>query len=161
MEIVAEFPREKWAVDLLVAQICDAGETGELEQLLAKLSAAEPRDVRLKAAMARVFLLRKTQLATAHRLAKEAFDSTPDDPVVVSTYAYSLLVQGQQAEAVRMLDDLKPQALEIPWVAACYGVIEARSGNKQAAREPLERAFTAKLLPEELELVRLAKAAVE
>lgn len=159
MEIVSEFPREKWAADLLINQLCDAGATGELEQLLARMLAANPGDAKLKASLARVCLLRKSNLPAAHRLAKETFDSLPDDPLAVSTYAYSLLLRGQQDEAARVLRDLKPQTLQIPCVAACYGVVEARSGNKQAAREPLERALTAKLLPEEMELVRMAKAA--
>ena len=158
MEIVSEFPREKWAVQLLVTQLHDEGATQALEQLLAKLSAADPANLELKASLARVCLLRKSQLPTAHRLAKEAYDAAPDNPFVLSTYAYSLQLQGRQDEAVRVLDNLKPPALQIPWVAACYGVIEAQSGNKQAAREPLERAQAAKLLPEEMELVRLAMA---
>jgi len=158
-EIISEFPREKWAVQLLVTQLHDAGATEELERLLSRLLAADPANLDVKASFARVCLLRKSQLATAHRLAKETFDSAPDNALVLSTYAYSLLLQGRQDEAVRLLDNLKPAALQIPWIAACYGVIEAQSGNKQAAREPLERALTAKLLPEEMELVRRAKAA--
>jgi predicted Zn-dependent protease len=157
-EIVSEFPREKWAVALLVNQLHDSGATQELEQLLSRLSGADPANMELKASFARVCLLRHSQTTAAHRLAKEAFESAPGNPFVLSTYAYSLLVQGKQEEAVRVLEDLKPPALQIPWVAACYGVIEARSGNKEAAREPLERAQAAKLLPEEMELVRLAKA---
>lgn len=159
-EIVSEFPREKWAVGTLVAKLHDAGETQELEALLSELFAADPDDLDLKASLARVCLLRKNDLPAAHRLAKEAYDATPDDPVVISTYAYSLLLQGRRDEAMSVLDKLKPQALQIPWVAACYGVIEANSGHKDAAREPLERAKSAKLLPEELELVRLARSSL-
>jgi predicted Zn-dependent protease len=158
VEIVSEFPREKWAANLLIAQLIDDGQTGELEQLLSKLAATDPGNVKLKASLARLCLLRKSQLPTAHRLAKEAFDSAPEDPLALTTYAYSLLLQGQQDDALRVLATLKPQALQIPSVAACYGVVEARSGNKQAAREPLERAQGAKLFPEEMELVRQAAA---
>ena len=158
-EIVSEFPRERWAIDLLVNQLCDSGQTSELEQLVYNLSSADPSNLRLKISLARLYLLRKSQLPAAYGLAKEAFDTSPDDPLVLSTYAYSLLLQGKQDQAVRVLDNLKPSALQIPWVATCYGVIEARSGNKRAASEPLDHALTAKLLPEELELVRLAKAA--
>jgi tetratricopeptide (TPR) repeat protein len=158
MEIVSEFPREKWAVELLVAQLHDAGDTEGLEELVHKLSVAEPENVRLKACLARLGFLRKSQLPTAYRLAKEAYDREPEDALVLSTYAYSLMLQGQSDEAVRVLDNLKPQALQIPWVATSYGVIEAQSGNKKAARGPLERAKSAKLLPEEIELVRHAAA---
>jgi predicted Zn-dependent protease len=157
-EIVAEFPHEKWATELLFAQLHEAGETEELEQLLTRMSELEPTNVRLKSSLARLGLLRKSQLPTAYRLAKEAYDKEPDDALVLATYAYSLMLQGQSAEAVRVLDNLKPQALQNPWVATCYGVIEAQSGNKKAAREPLERAKSARLLPEEMELVRNAAA---
>jgi predicted Zn-dependent protease len=157
-EIVSEFPREKWATKLLIDQICEEGETGQLEQLLAKLSTADPESVGLKSSLARVMILRKNQLETAYRLAKEAYDKTPDDPVVLSTYAYSLSIQGKHDEALSTLQELKPESIQIPWVAACYGVIQAQSGNRKAAREPLERAQSAKLLPEEMALVRNASA---
>jgi predicted Zn-dependent protease len=157
-EIVFEFPRELWALDLLVKQLVESGATEDLQQLVYKLSVADPSNVKLKASLARLSLLRKNQLPNAHRLAKEAYDRVQDDPLILSTYAYSLLIQGRQNEAVQVLDRLKPQELQIPWVATCYGVIEAKSGNKQAAHEPLERAKSAKLLPEEIELVRQASA---
>ena len=159
IETVNEFPREKWAVQALVAELHDAGETQELEKLLSKLSAADPGSLELKTSLARVRLLRKSDLPGAYKLAKEAYDTAPDNPLMISTYAYSLLLQGHRNEAVNVLDNLKPQALRIPWVAACYGVIEAQSGHKDAARGPLERAQSAKLLPEEMELVRLARGA--
>jgi predicted Zn-dependent protease len=158
MEILTEFPHEKWAVDMLIAQLHKAGATQELEQLLSKFSEKDPANMKLKASLARLYLLRRSQLETAYRFAKEAFDGDHDDPIVLSTYAYSLLVQGQKDEALHVLDGLKPGALQNPWVATCYGVIEAQSGNKQAARESLERAKSARLLPEEMELVRHAAA---
>ncbi len=157
-EIVSEFPREKWATKLLIAQLCDEGETDQLEQLLTKLSAADPDNAGLKTSLARVLILRKNQLETAYRLAKEAYDKTPEDPVVLSTYAYSLSLQGKPDEALNTLRELKPESIQIPWVAACYGVIQAQSGNGKAAREPLERAQAARLLPEELDMVRHATA---
>jgi tetratricopeptide (TPR) repeat protein len=160
MEIVSEFPTEKWAVAALASQLHDEGESQELEKLLSKLSFADPGNLELKTSLARLCLFRKSQLATAHRLAKEAFDTAPDDPLVLSTYAYSLFMQGQQDGALRALGDLKPQALQIPWVAACYGIIEAQSGHKDVARAPLERAQSARLLPEEMELVRLASSSL-
>ena len=50
--------------------------------------------------------------------------------------------------------------LQIPSVAAYYGVVQAQSGHKDVARAPLERAAAAKLLPEENEMVRLARASL-
>ena len=157
-EMVAEFPREKWATKLLITQLCDEGETDQLEQLFTKLSAAEPDDAGLKTSLARLLILRKNQLETAYRLAREAYDKSPEDPVVLATHAYSLFLQGKSDEALNTLQELKPESLQIPWVAVCYGVIQAKSGNEKAAREPLARARAAKLLPEELDIVRHASA---
>jgi tetratricopeptide (TPR) repeat protein len=157
-EAVSEFPREKWAVRLLVDQICYQGQTDELERLLSRLNAAEPENVWLKCSLARVLILRKNQLPTAYRLAKEAYDKIPADPMVVATYAYSLFIQGEQDDALAALGRLKPESLNLSWVAACYGVIQARAGDKQAARASLERAQAARLLPEETNLVLQAIA---
>jgi len=57
-----------------------------------------------------------------------------------------------------VLNDLKPEYLKIPSIAAYYGVVQAESGHKDLAKESLERADEGRLLPEEKELVRLAKA---
>jgi predicted Zn-dependent protease len=157
-EIISEFPQQRWAIDLLVSDLTDAGATEQLEQLVYNLSLNDSDNVTLKASLARLALLRKKELPNAYRLAKEAYDRAPEDPLVLSTYAYSLMVQGESEEAVRVLENLKPEALQIPWVATWYGVIEAQSGHKQAARDPLKHAKNAKLLPEEMELVRQAAA---
>ena len=158
-EIVSEFPREKWAAKLLLAQLHDDGQTEPLEQLLSRLHHAEPTNIALKASLARVCLLRKSELDRAYQLAKEAFESTPNDPLVLSTYSYSLVLQGRQDEALAVIQALKATTLQAPWIAAWYGVIEAQSGNKKAARDALDRVGSARLLPEEIELVRQAKLA--
>lgn len=159
-DIVAEFPREKWAVETLARRLHDLGQTQELEALLFKQLSTDGTNVALKTSLAHVCLLRKSHVQTAHRLAKEAFNTAPADPLVICTYAYSLLLQGDLNQALKTLDHLQSQELQIPWVAAWYGVIEAESGHKRAASELLERAQAAKLLPEERELVQLAKAAL-
>jgi predicted Zn-dependent protease len=156
-EILAQFPQETWASSALVLQLHEEGRTEELERLFSKLSAADPRNAGIKSSLARMCLLRNDQLPAAHVLAREAYERTPHEPVVASTYAYSLLLQGRLADALEVVGSLKPAALRIPWAAACYGVVEAQAGNLKAAREPLEWAATATLLPEEQALVRQAK----
>ena len=160
-EITTVFPKERWAADQLVAQLYAEGDTRGIQELLLNTLASNPSDPRLKNNLANVILLRKTQLDRgqldkAHRLAKEAFDTAPNDPFFASTYAYSLLIHGKPDEAGKILAGLKTEYLQIPSIAAYYGVIEARSGHKDLAKEPLTRAATAPLLPEEKEMVRLA-----
>jgi predicted Zn-dependent protease len=157
-QITGEFPNEKWAVDQLMARLYADGNTRGLQELLLKIQSTDPSDPRLKNNLASVFLLRKSELDTAHRMAKEAFDTSPGDPFFISTYAYSLLLQNKRDEALKVISGLKAEYLQIPSVAAYYGVIQAQTGNKDLARESLARAETAKLLPEEKEIIRLAKA---
>ena len=162
-EITTVFPKERWAADQLVAQLYSEGDTRGIQELLLNTLASNPSDAHLKNNLANVILLRKAQLDKgqldrAYRLAKEAYDTAPNDPFFVSTYAYSLLIQGKVNEAGTVLASLKTEYLQIPSVAAYYGVIEARSGHKDLAKEPLARAAAASLLPEEKEMVRLAIA---
>lgn len=157
-QITDEFPKEKWAVDQLMAQLYVEGKTREMQELLVKFQADDPADARLKNNLANVFLLRKSELDKAYRLSKEAYGTLPGDPFIISTYAYSLLMQDKAGEALNVLNGLKSEYLQIPSVAAYYGVIQAQAGHKDIAQTSLARAETAKLLPEEKELIRLAKA---
>jgi len=157
-EITSEFPKEKWAANSLMAQLYAAGSTRELMEFLTKMYADDPTDVRIKNNLANLYLLRKSDLEKAYRLAREAYDTSPKDPFFTSTYAYSLLLQKKSDEALKVMNDLKPEYLQIPSIAAYYGVVQARSGHKELAKDPLQRADSATLLPEEKEMVRLAKA---
>lgn len=157
-EITKEFPKEKWAVEQLVADLYAGGNTTELAEFLSKTSEIDPSDVRLKNCLANVFLLRKTELEKAHRLATEAYTAAPDNPFFTSTYAYSLLLQNRKEEALQIMSQVRAQDLQIPAVAAYYGVIQAKSGHNEIARESLKRAQAGTLLPEEKEIVRQAMA---
>ena len=161
-EITSVFPKERWAADQLVEILYAEGDTRGIQELLLNQLASNPSDPRLKNKLANVILLRKGQdkgqLEKAYSLAREAYELAPNDPFFASTYAYSLLLQDKPDEADKTITGLKAEYLLIPSVAAYYGIIEARAGHKNLAKEPLARAETAPLLPEEKELVRLASA---
>jgi Flp pilus assembly protein TadD len=157
-EVTKEFPKEKWAVEQLVADLYAKGNTTELAEFLSKTSEVDPSDVRLKNCLANVFLLRKTELEKAHRLASEAYTTAPDNPFFTSTYAYSLLLQNRKEEALEVLSHVRTEDLQIPAVAAYYGVVQAQSGHYEIAKESLKRAQAGILLPEEREIVRQAMA---
>src|SRR5262249_32565721 len=139
-EITREFPKEKWAIDQLVAELYLTGNTIELCEVLSKACEIDPSDFRLKNCLANVFLLRRTELEKAQRLALEVYTTAATNPFVISTYAYSLLVQKKHDEALKIVSGVKPDDLQIPSIAAYYGVIQAESGHTAAARGPLERA---------------------
>ncbi len=135
------------------------GNSGELEAVLLRVHSANPGDNRIKNNLAAISLLRGANAAAvenAHRLAQEAYDSAPDNPYFICTYAYSLLLQNKPEEAVKIAGSLKPDYLKIPSIAAYYGVVQARTGHADAAREPLKLADASKLLPEEKQMVRQA-----
>jgi len=157
-EIISEFPKEKWASNSLMAQLYAAGNTRELMEFITKMHTTDPADVRVKNNLANLYLLRKTDLEKAYRFAREAYESSPKDPFFTSTYAYALLLQKKPEEALKLFGNLKPEYLQIPSVAAYYGVVQAESGHGELAKAPLQRAESAKLLPEEKDLVRLAQA---
>ncbi len=157
-EIVTRFPKEKWAADQLFTLLYQEGDTSALERLVTKIAEADPRDLRFKNNLANLYLLRKTELEKAHRLAREAYLGTTNNPFMACTYAYSLLMQNRETEAVEVIGKIDQRFLNISSVAAYYGIVQAQTGHKAEAREALSRAETAPLLPEEKELVRLAKS---
>jgi len=157
-ELTAQFPKDKPALAQLMDELYTDGNTAGLKELLARTSASDPSDARLKNALANVSLLQKSELDKACRLAREAYDSLPNDPFVISTYSYSLLLQNKVNDAVKIAGGLKPEALQDPAIAGIFGLIQAQAGHKDIAKEPLDRAELGELLPEEKEMVRIAKA---
>ncbi len=159
-KITDEFPKEKWAVGQLVDQLYADGNTIGLQVLLSKIHNADPDDIRVKNNLANVLLLRKSELDAADAMAQEVYKTSPDDPFFISSYAYSLLLQKKTTDALKVLETMKPEYLKIPAIAAYYGVIQAQAGHKDIARDYIARAEAAKLLPEEREMVRQAKASL-
>lgn len=157
-QILAQFPKEGWAGEQLVALLYADGKTRDLAELLDKMSTANPNDNRLKNNLASVLLLLKSDMEKAHRLASESYGISPKDPFVDCVYAYSLMLQSRPTEAVKVLDQLKPEYLKEPSIAAYYGVVQALAGHKDIARAPLKLAENAHLLPEQLDLVRRAES---
>jgi Flp pilus assembly protein TadD len=159
-EIMDEFPNEKWAPEQFAGELYHEGRTKDLEEFFAKLYAKNPDDVQLKNNVANLSLLQNSDLETSHRLAKEAYDAATNEPSFATTYAYSLFLQGRTDDALSVLNTIKPDYLRNPSIAAYYGYIEAKAGHKELARAPLQTAARVKLLPEEMEMVRTAQAAL-
>jgi len=99
-------------------------------------------------------LLLKDNLPRACQLANGAFVQRPEDPVVVSTYAYSLHLQGRTQDGVAALEKLKPESLAEPSVALYYGVLLSALHETNQAAPFLAIARTkGQLLPEEIKLL--------
>ena len=155
--VINSFPKEAWAGEEQAALYYAQGNTRALAGVLDKLSAADPSNVRLKNNLATVLMLLKSDTEKAQRLALESYTSSTNNPFFACTYAYSLLLQSKPEEAAKIVGTLDANTLKNPSIAAYYGVVEAQTGHKNAAKEALTLATTAKLLPEEMELVRQAQ----
>ncbi|MGN6554944.1 MAG: hypothetical protein ACTHLW_14650 [Verrucomicrobiota bacterium] len=155
--ICKEFPGETWAWRELERRYFSAGKTSRLKQIYTQRLAFSPKDVSLKNNVAATSLLLNDDLPRAHRLAKEVYDQRPEDAVVVSTYAYSLHLQGRTQEGLAVLDKLKPQSLEAPAAALYYGVLLSALHETNRATQFLKIAAKADpLLPEEKRLLTSA-----
>ena len=157
-EIISEFPQESWAIDEVATQLYAEGKTSEMVNLFFKAYSKDPSNPRLQNNLANLYLLRKTELDKAYALAKEAYNTSTNNPFFASTYAYSLLLQDKKSDALNVVNVLKPEHLKIPSVALYYGVVQAQSGQKEIAREALKRAEAGQLLPEERAMVQLAES---
>jgi hypothetical protein len=158
--IVDQYPLERGASVLLYDRLFAAGNTPALYKLLAKIMAVAPPNAELKNNMAIISMLLDPRETKAQDLAHDAFVEQPKNPLILSTYAYSLYLQHKSDEALKLFEGMDSRALATPGVAVYYGVILAGSGKAAQAKTYLDAADGAKLLPEERNLVRKAKAGI-
>jgi Flp pilus assembly protein TadD len=126
------------------------GDTLKLSELYSRSLSFSPEDTGLKNNLAATSLLLKTNLTLAYRLAKEGYAQKPDDPLVASTYAYSLHLQGRTREGATAMEMLKSELLEQPSVSLYYGVLLSALGDTNRAAHFLMIAKNkGQLLPEE------------
>ncbi len=152
--VVRKFPGERGAWQELERYYYTAGNTRKLNELYATLFSAFPSEVNFKNNLIVTALLLKTNLTQAYEMAGEVFEQKPGDPMVVSTYAYALHLQGRTQEGVAALEKLNAEALNQPSVAFYYGVLLSAAGNPDKAAPYLKLARTkAQLLPEERQLL--------
>jgi predicted Zn-dependent protease len=155
--IVQNFPRERWAQQDLERRYFAAGNTAKLKLLYARELAFSPQDISLKNNLAATMLLLNDNLSQAFQLASDAYAQRPEDPVVVSTYAYSLHLLGRTRDGVAALEKLKPESLAEPSVALYYGVLLAALHETNRAAPFLAIAQAkGQLLPEEIKLLTSA-----
>ena len=103
-------------------------------------------------------LLLDAQELNPHDLAREVYQQAPTNAAFVSTYAFSLHLQKKDAEALKVIEQLKPRELQDPSIAGYYGLILQATGNKAKARAWLDLAFKGPMLPEERKLFEQARA---
>jgi len=152
-QIAQHFPRERWALNSLEQMYFAAGDTHGMNKVSAAKASFDPKDLAARNNFATTSLLLNLNLTAAHQTAREIYAQRPDDPIITSTYAWSLHLQGQTREALAAMDKLKPDGLEMPNIALYYGLLLAADGQTNKAAKYLALAQKAPLLPEEKSLL--------
>src|SRR5262249_10276966 len=127
--IVDNFPIEKGAFLMLYDRLAEEGNTAALHNLLSRVSSYVDLPIEFKNNFAVVSLLVYPRGQHGHEVAREIYEKNPQNPFVVSTFAYSLYLQQKGTEALKVLHGLKPTDLEEPSIAAYYGLILAGTGD--------------------------------
>jgi len=156
--IVNRYPQEKWATQALTQTLFAGGQTRSLMQLFNQELKRTPSDLGAKNNLAMTALLLDAKELKPHDLAREVYQQAPTNSSFAATYAFSLYMQGKKADALKVMQQIKPQDLESPSIAGYYGLILKATGGGASAGVYLDKASKAALLPEEKKLFAQAKA---
>ena len=154
-----KYPTQSWPLTTLERLYVTERNTAGLWRVYQAMVKNNPKDAQARNNYAMVSLLLGLDTAQAHQIAAELHAAEPKNPMFVSTYAFSLYLQGRPQEAVQTLRALGLNQLDDPSIAAYYGVFLSAAGDRQTARIYLEKSAKAFLLPEEKALVARAKKA--
>jgi Tfp pilus assembly protein PilF len=148
-QIAQRFPRERWTLTELERLCYTSGNTRGLNRVYTAMVSYSPTNFVAQNNLAATSLLLRTNMPDAHKLAKEVFEKHPDQPVVISTYALSLYLQGRSKDGLAAMQKLKPEDLASPSVALYYGLLLAANGETNKAGKYFDIAQKSSLLPEE------------
>lgn len=152
-QLSREFPSEQWALAELATDYRSTGETCRLHDVYAQRLRVAPADCQAGNNFAATGLLLRTNLASAHALARRLHAEYPRDPVIASTFAYSLHLEGRTREALSLFEQLPLEFRYRPDISLYHGILLRADGQTTKASEAFQRAQGAELLPEERNLL--------
>lgn len=154
--LVNQYPEEKWATPMLADALTSWHRTSSLVQLFNILHKRDPQNLAIANNLAMTALLTGAKEVDPNALALEAYQESPTNASYASTYAFSLYMQGKNAAALKIMQQLAPKDLNDVSIAGYYGLVLKANGNNAEAKTYLNRASGA--LPEEQALFNQAKA---
>ncbi len=155
--LLQRFPGERWVMKSLNQMYLTTGNTRGLLKLSSTQAAFDANDLAAKNNLAALSLLLNQQMSRAYELAREVYTRVPTNAVFVSTYAYSLHLQGRTEEGLKVFESLPASQLDMPSIAAYYGALLAADGENDKAKKYLDLAAKGPLLPEEKTLIDQAR----
>lgn len=159
--ITTRHPREKWAADMLTQNLYNEGQTRGLLTLFSRRLSTNPSDNSMKNNLAMTALLLDAQELRPHDLARQVFDASPTNTAFVSSYAFSLHLQGRNEEALKVMQRLNEDQLKAPSIAGYYGLILKANGKGDMAKIFFDLAKNEKMLPEERKMMDRARAGLQ
>ncbi len=150
-------PEETAAMTTLTRLCSEKQDTDGLWRLAKIARQRNPRDANAGNNCASLALLLNQDLPAAHKLAASIYAAGATNAYYATTYAFSLLKQGQAPEALEVLRKFNDDQLKEPSIALYYGIILVAAGQLTTAQPFLTRAGSGTLLREEQTLLALAK----
>jgi hypothetical protein len=147
--------KQKEAFLALYQHYAKAADTQGLYRVLVRLSELDPTNLNVENNLAQIALLLNANPEEARRLAADVYHKSPANPAYMTTFAYSLLTQGDTKNAARIMRTLTEDQLADPTISIYYGVCLAAAKDERA-RAYLDFGKKANLLPEEKALVEKA-----
>ena len=147
--------KQKEAFLALYQHYAKAADTQGLYRVLVRLSELDPTNLNVENNLAQIALLLNANPEEARRLAADVYHKSPANPAYMTTFAYSLLTQGDAKNAARIMRTLSEDQLADPTISAYYGVCLAAAKDERA-RAYLDFGKKANLLPEEKALIEKA-----
>ena len=136
----------------------EGGRTRSLLQMFSHEYQLHPSNLTYKNNVALMALLLNAQEFKPHELALEVYQQAPTNAIFASTYTLSLLLQKKNADVLKIMEGLDPQALENPTVAGFYGLALQATGNGAKAKKYLDVGLQAPMLPEYRKLLENARS---
>jgi hypothetical protein len=154
--IVGKLPSEEWPLENLRRIYTIKQDSEGLYRVFQALLERHPHSAELKNNVATLGLLLGRDRARSAELAREVYEVGKTNPILVSTYAFSLYNDGKAAEGLALMQTLPEAELEHPEVALYYGLLLASAGDVGKAEAYFAAAEKGHPLPQERAL--LAKA---
>ena len=156
---VSKSNRSSEALNALCQLYFSRRDTAGLHRAYALLVDRNPNDTGARNNFAIFSLLLGKDVPQALSTACELHEKEPVNPVFASTYAFALYCTDGKADALKVMQALKPADLREPSIAAYYSAILMANKREKEAQEYRELARGATLLPEEEKMLNLAPPA--
>ncbi len=151
-------PHRREALDALKEIYRARNDLKNLYQILQRLHEASPNEVGLSADLARLSLVTDHNAAEGYRLAREAYEKSPDELNAAVTYAFSLYSLGRTGEGIQILKKFTPDQLRDPHAAVYTAVLLLDNNQAEEAKPFIAAAHKGPIYPEEKQLLEEAEA---